>query len=132
MTQMSKYTKKNVDWVITTFMNSFIAVEPKLKKSQLTLSATGDDLNLGSLDWMDVITELEGAFNITIETRGLFGSNVRKLLYACTRTLINQNRLTYAEETIIVQEYDNMVKAMNIVQKAQPASIATVVKQNTK
>ena len=132
MTKTSEKINYKVYRVINTFMDSFIAIEPRLKKSQLVLTATGDDLNLGSLDWMDVITELEGAFGITIETKGLFGANVRALLYACTRPLIAQQRLTFAEETTIIQEYNNVLTAITNLQQTQSANKAQKIKQNTK
>ena len=132
MKKTSKNKNDKIYWVINTFMDSFIATEPRLKKSQLDLNATGEELNLGSLDWMDVITELEGAFDIAIETKGLFGANVRTLLYACTRQLIAQNRLTFAEETMIVQEYDNVLTAAKKLQQTQSVKDAKNIKQNTK
>ena len=129
MTKTSNKTNDKTSWVINNFTYSFIAVEPRLKKSQLVLSATGDELNLGSLDWMDVITQLESAFNISIETKGLFGANVLKLLYACTRPLIDQKRLTSAEEIEIIQQYGDTI---GIVPKLKRPQVVVSTKANQK
>ena len=90
-------TKTSMDksyWVIQTFTDSFIEVEPKLNKNQLKLSATADDLGMGSLDWMDVIVQLERNFHIQLaNVTGLIGDcKVEKLLRVCTQKLISQQR----------------------------------------
>ena len=131
-------TKTSMDksyWVIKTFTDSFIEIEPKLKKSQLTLSATADDLGMGSLDWMDVIVQLERNFYIQLaNVSGLIGDcKIEKLLRVCTQKLIAQKRLTPIEENMVLERYKRLETVLKDIESATPAKIAaSQVKNHTK
>ena len=120
---------------IKTFTDSFIEIEPKLKKNQLTLSATADDLGMGSLDWMDVIVQLERNFYIQLaNVTGLIGDcKIEKLLRVCTQKLIAQNRLTPIEENMVLERYKRLETVLKDIESATPAKIAaSQVKNHTK
>ena len=131
-------TKTSMDksyWVIKTFTDSFIEIEPKLKKNQLTLSATADDLGMGSLDWMDVIVQLERNFYIQLaNVSGLIGDcKIEKLLRVCTQKLIAQKRLTPIEENMVLERYKRLETVLKDIESATPAKIAaSQVKNHTK
>ena len=128
-------TKTSMDksyWVIKTFTDSFIEIEPKLKKNQLTLSATADDLGMGSLDWMDVIVQLERNFYIQLaNVSGLIGDcKIEKLLRVCTQKLISQKRLTPIEENMVLERYKRLEIVLKDIESATPAKIAASQFQN--
>lgn len=131
-------TKTSMDksyWVIQTFTDSFIEVEPKLNKNQLKLSATADDLGMGSLDWMDVIVQLERNFHIQLaNVTGLIGDcKVEKLLRVCTQKLISQQRLTPIEENMVFERYKKLQTVLKDIEVAAPVKVATAqAKINTK
>ena len=116
---------KKVYLVISTFTDCFMKVDARLKKQQLILTATGEELHLGSLDWMDLITELEAAFNITINPDGLFGCNVQKLLHACTEQLVKNGTITNIEEVLVFQKYPDI---LSMTKKSEQYSALNVAK----
>ena len=123
---------KKVYWVISTFTDCFIKVDARLKKSQILLTANGEELHLGSLDWMDLITELEGAFNITINPDGLFGCNVQKLLHACTEQLVKKGTITNIEEVLVFQKYPDILLTMKKTQLYSPTNVANLLNTRKK
>jgi len=132
---MTKTSTEKSNWVIQTFTDSFIEVEPKLKKNQLKLSATADDLGMGSLDWMDVIVQLERNFHIQLaNVTGLIGDcKVEKLLRVCTQKLISQQRLTSIEENMVLERYKKLQTVLKEIETAAPIKVATAqAKINTK
>jgi len=124
---MTKTSMDKANSVIKTFTDSFIEIEPKLNKNQLKLSATADDLGMGSLDWMDVIVQLERNFYIQLANiSGLIGDcTVEKLLRTCTQKLIAQKRLTPIEENVVLERYKKLQTVLKDIEAAAPIKVAT-------
>ena len=120
--------------IINLFMDCFIKVDKRIKKSELALTAVGEELDLGSLDWLDVIVELENVFQIKIETDGLFGCNVEKLLRTCTQELVKQGRLTTTQEALVFERYKVLHTWLNAreQQGKQKTAVVKDTKTNTK
>ena len=134
-------TKKHSDLfkvydVIYRFMQTIVDVEPRLKKSQLTLSATSESLGLGSLDWVDIITELENTFGIRLgNIDGLVNANIDKLLRACTQQMVQRGQLTAKQNDMIFERYPQVEQVLLSSQQAidnNKTVVATNAKQNTK
>ena len=134
-------TKKHSDLfkvydVIYRFMQTIVDIEPRLKKSQLTLSATSESLGLGSLDWVDIITELENTFGIRLgNIDGLVNANIDKLLRACTQQMVQRGQLTAKQNDMIFERYPQVERVLLSSQQAidnNKTVVATNAKQNTK
>ena len=123
---------KKVYWVISTFTDCFMKVDGRLKKSQLLLTATGEDIHLGSLDWMDVITELEDAFDIQIDINSLFACTVQKLLHACTDQLVKKGTITNIEEVLVFQKYPEILSMTKKSEQYSALNVANLLNNTRK